>query len=217
LALELRIEEDSPEMEEFSGLFAKAVALAKPKILFFDTVITGRGAGWLSLGAGRFHSRVLVEKTLGIERVYPFMITCGHELDEIDFDRNDILQPFWHDFLKERIFDQAAEHFRRLISPYLDGKNQAVLYPADEKIWPHRDLRLLYNIFPDEAIKRIGVKLNESNLMSPNKSSCGIVFGVDYDFCSCDLCDRHNCPRSLRSCGQGAGRPYGTQTALPRP
>jgi hypothetical protein len=65
--------------------------------------------------------------------------------------------------------------------------------PGSLKDWAIKNQRPLFSILGDVEAS-IGVRLNESLLMTPGKSLSGIYFPTEIPFYSCQLCPQKDCP-----------------------
>ena len=83
------------------------------------------------------------------------------------------------------------EHLNR---KFLLGKTSTMSPGSgDATVWPIEQQRDLFALIGDVE-GMIDVKLTDSFLMIPNKSTSGIVFPTEKDFRSCQVCHRENCP-----------------------
>jgi predicted transcriptional regulator len=64
---------------------------------------------------------------------------------------------------------------------------------GDVTVWPIEQQQGLFSLL-DDVEGAIGVKLMESCLMVPNKTTSGILFTTEEDFRSCEVCHREDCP-----------------------
>jgi hypothetical protein len=65
--------------------------------------------------------------------------------------------------------------------------------PGSLQDWPLREQRPLFALI-GAVDTRIGVRLTDSCLMTPRKSTSGIQFPTEESFASCQLCGREVCP-----------------------
>jgi hypothetical protein len=73
---------------------------AKPKALYEVAYVDNKNEDSLYIGDIRFTSRVLRVNLDAVERVFPYVATCGIELDEITVSSNDLFQNLCLDALK---------------------------------------------------------------------------------------------------------------------
>jgi hypothetical protein len=140
-----------------------------------------------------FTSRVLTVNLKKVHRVFPFVVTCGVELDEVPGAADDPLTEYWLDELRIMALGAASAHLRRQIEErYRPGKITS-MSPGSLKDWPLTQQRELFSALGDVE-GAIGVKLTESFLMWPMKSVSGVYFQTETSFESCQLCPREDCP-----------------------
>jgi hypothetical protein len=129
------------------------------------------------------------------ERAFPFIVTCGRELDGIEIPPDDFMKRFWLDSLKEEALRAAVEHFNRHVRETHGLEQTASMSPGsgDSGLWPIDQQKALFSLFGDTETL-IGVRLTESCLMIPNKTVSGILFPTEMKFENCSLCTREKCP-----------------------
>ncbi len=194
LLQKLHINPKSDHAVEFEDLLGRVRNVARPKALYKESYIQARGEDTVTIDNVTFTSRALRRNLDGVERVFPYIVTCGIEVDEIEIPDDDILVDFWLDAVKEALLRTAV---RRLISRLEEdlklGKTSTMSPGSgDESVWPITQQREFFSLF-DNVEKRIGVRLTDSCLMLPNKTVSGIRFQTEVDFQSCELCHRENC------------------------
>jgi hypothetical protein len=155
----------------------------------------GAGDSGSRAGRARFVSKVLRANLDEVERVFPYVATCGRELDLIPIDEDDLFGQFCRDVIKEMALHAAMSHLvSHLKEAYLlDGLASMNPGSADVGIWPIEQQRELFAFFGD-APEEIDVVLTESCLMVPNKSVSGLFYPSEHGFQSCQLCHREKCP-----------------------
>lgn len=134
-----------------------------------------------------FQGKVL-EALEGTNRVFPYILTCGNEMEEVDISQFDyMMAPYWLEELKmqalgrirKTFFDHIRENFRLSnVTSVKPGSGNADGLPVHE-------LEKLLSILNSGC--DIGVTLTDSYLMMPNKTIAGIGFSpkLDYENCTC--------------------------------
>jgi hypothetical protein len=188
----VKTDEDS---EEFRILLDKARTVAKPKAVYRECFIERKGDDTVTINDITFTSRVMRHKLDGVERVFAYVATCGHELDEISLQPGDFLMPFWLDAIKQNLLSSAYEGLKKhLDRRFALGKTSTMSPGAgDATVWPIEQQKPLFSLLGDVETL-VGVKLTDSFLMVPNKTVSGIRFATEVDFRACQLCRRENCP-----------------------
>ena len=195
LLSKLRIDQRPNDIKRFQNLVDQVTPLANPKALYGVSFIEDRGQDTVTIGAVTFTSRALRTKLDKVERVFPCIVTCGRELDNLNLDPDDFVKNFWLDTVKEQILRCAIAHLNDYLKQKFALTKIAGMSPgsADKYVWPIEQQKQLFSLFPDVQ-KQIGVQLTESCLMVPIKTVSSIRFPTEVDFHSCQLCHKQNCP-----------------------
>lgn len=189
------VEAGSSIAADLPSLIELAEKIGHPKAAFALCFITNRDEDKVHINDVCFTSRTLALNLESTERIFPFVATCGHELDQGFLDKGDMIKEFWWDLIKTCLLVAANEYLNNyLIRKFLLGKIVA-MHPGsgDVSIWPIEQQKNLFSLF-DNADKEIGVQLTDSFLMVPNKTVSGIIFPSEKDFRTCEVCHRENCP-----------------------
>ena len=176
-------------------LIELAQEIGNPKAAYAACFITGRDRDKVHIEDVCFRSRTLARNLESIERVFPLVATCGHELDLAFPDKGDILKEFWWDLIKNRLLGAANKYLQdHLHQKFRLGKT-AIMRPGsgDASVWPIEQQKGLFSLLGDVQ-GAIGVHLTESFLMVPNQTNSGLMFPTETDFRSCEMCHRDNCP-----------------------
>jgi hypothetical protein len=129
------------------------------------------------------------------ERVFPYVVTCGRELDGVAPNGGDFLKEFWWDLMKGELLGAGMQH----LATHLDRRYllppTSTMHPGsgDAGVWPIQQQRELFALLGDVP-GQIGVELTDTYLMIPNKTVSGIRFPTATDFRSCQVCQRAVCP-----------------------
>ena len=146
-------------------------------------------------GRARFVSKVLRANLDEVERVFPYVATCGQELDAVSIESDDVFGQFCRDHLKEMALRAAMAHLVTHLKESYSLETLVSMNPGsgDINVWPIQQQRELFAFFGD-APESIGVVLTDSCLMVPNKSVSGLFYPSEDGFQSCQLCHREKCP-----------------------
>ncbi len=192
------IEPGSDHARVFTELVAGVQAIARPKAVYEIAFIDAKGDDWISVGAVKLTSRALRKNLDAVERVFPYVATCGTEVDALDIPAGDICRKAWLYFLKGEILQIAVAHTRAHISRHFQIENLSSMNPGsgDACLWPLAEQEQLFSILKG-AESEIGVRLTESMLLSPEISVSGVFFPTQKDFLSCQVCHRERCPSRM--------------------
>ncbi len=184
---------DMPEYLEFEKLLAAIKPHAVPVALLDEALILGKTSGKIVSSLGEFDCPLLLELAGESKSLFPFIVTCGKSMDDFGTDISDPLHLYWVDFLKEYALEEAFEKIKSEVAQKCPNQRITSLVPLNEEVWKLDGLKEVFNVFPDEAVKRIGVELTESLFMKPNKSRAGVFFPADKDVDFCTLCSIKKC------------------------
>ncbi|MFO8140848.1 MAG: hypothetical protein R6T87_02955, partial [Marinobacter sp.] len=84
-----------------------ALPIAKPKAVYEVSYIDSKYDEAVDIGGIRFTSRVLRDNLEEANRVFPFVATCGNEIDNIDIPANEFMKCYFLDQIKEMILELA--------------------------------------------------------------------------------------------------------------
>ncbi len=194
LLARLRVDKESQDAKDIQHLIERVAPLVKPKAVYEVSYIQYKGYDTVNVGRVTFTSRVLRVNLDKVERVFPYIATCGRELEKIVTATDDFMRRFWLDTVK----DMALEASRKYLGNYLKrryavGQMSSMSPGAGSKdLWPIEQQKQLFSIFGNVE-DLIGVRLTDSFLMIPNKSVSGIYFPTEIRFESCQLCPRKEC------------------------
>jgi hypothetical protein len=195
LMAQAHIEVGSSDATEFLSLVEQANSVGSPKAAYAVSYLESRNIDGVRIDGVDLTSRMLARNLESVERVFPLVATCGHELDQEFSSGGDMLKDFWWDLIKASLLSAASkfldEHLHR---NFRLGKT-AIMRPGsgDAAVWPIEQQRALFALLGDVE-NSIGVKLTDSCLMVPNKTTSGILFPTEKDFRTCEVCHREDCP-----------------------
>ncbi len=98
---ELRIRPDTGRAEEFDEFLLQAQATARPKVIYRVAFINDKGTDHVDLDGIQLKSKVLRVNLDTVHRVFPYVVTCGNELEAWQGATEDVLHRFWIDAIKE--------------------------------------------------------------------------------------------------------------------
>jgi hypothetical protein len=189
----INIESGSERSKRVEEIVNEAIEVAKPKALYSIAYIDNQGEDSVTVGEVEFSSRVLSVNLDSAGRIFPFVATCGQELEEWSEQYDDILESYWVDVIKEMALGVARDRLEEHISEHNNPGPMSKMNPGSLPDWPISEQKKLFKLLEDSEDK-IGVKLSNSFLMQPVKSTSGIYFPKESSFENCQLCPRKECP-----------------------
>lgn len=188
------IDADTAEMPAYRDIVERARARARPKAMYRECFVTAHSGTALTIDTVTFHSRILAD-LITSRKVYPFVATCGTEIDSLHIDTGDLLIKYFFDTVKETILRDTVDVLNEHIRNTFGIPKTASICPgsADKEVWPLEQQKELFSLLGDVQAA-IGVCLSASCLMQPAKSISGLFFPTAVDFTTCQLCTRRHCP-----------------------
>lgn len=193
LAQILKIKPGSRSASEFSQILEEASLIAKPKAAFAVVsadVITDDS---VEIGSVILKSHVLKVNLEHAGIVYPFVATCGTEIEEWSKNMSGMLHSFWGDNIKLMALGCAISRLEAYLKERLEGATLSSMNPGSLADWPLEQQAPLFELLGDAA-GAIGVSLTRSMVIHPLKSVSGILFVSEEGFVNCSLCPREHCP-----------------------
>lgn len=202
----LRFDPDRAGFASLEDLLRPARDLMAPRALWDVVFIGARGERTVEIGPAVFESPLLARTLDGANKVFPFIITIGPELERTAAGLGDLLKQYYLEEIANLALEQAADRLARLLETRFGVAGLSGLSPGSLVDWPITEQPKLFSLFGD-AERLIGVRLTDSLLMVPRKSISGILFPSEEGFVACALCDRENCQG--RKAPYDPGRPKG--------
>jgi hypothetical protein len=193
IAPQLHLEPGTEDYDTFAGLLRQAAAVARPKAIYTTSFITARGEDFVELDGVKMSSHVMAVNFANIHRAFPFVMTCGMEVEEWSVGITDMLEGWWVDTLKAHILGKATKNLIAHLKDGLKLGRFSSMNPGSLPDWPITEQTKLFSLLGDVKAA-IGVTLTESMLMIPAKSVSGVYFQTESNYENCQLCARENCP-----------------------
>ena len=190
---QLRLRKRSVSIEKIVQELLELVRpIARPKAVYQVAYVDSKSENSVRIGGVEFTSRVLRINLDKVERAFPYVATCGTELDQIAVPSSDLLRYYCLDAIKVMILRTARSYLKDYLArTYALGQISA-MSPGRLEDWPITQQELLFSILGDVE-NLIGVRLTDTFLMLPLKSLSGIYFPTEVTFESCQLCPRAVC------------------------
>ena len=189
----LPLVEGKREGDQLRRVIAESRNIARPKAFYKMSFIEDRGNDFVVIDGIRFNSRVMTVNLDNSHRVFPYLITCGMELEEWGKSDDDMLFRVWAETIKEWALVAALDALQRDLQRRYEPGATATMNPGSIEDWPIEEQRSLFDLL-GHGTDSVGVRLMESCLMIPTKTVSGIQFPTEVGFESCQLCPRERCP-----------------------
>jgi hypothetical protein len=193
LMQQLRIKEGDSHEEKARSMAAEAEAKGKPRAVYKAGLIESRGEDHVVIEGSTFESRVLAVNLAKVHRAFPFVATCGVELEEWSRSFPAFLERFWADAIKEMALGASILALLEHIEGQHHPGNLSMMNPGSIDSWSLSEQRALFTLLGDPE-ESIGVELMESCFMRPSMSTSGIWFPTEDHYENCMLCPMERCP-----------------------
>jgi hypothetical protein len=188
----LKIQEENELIAKLNLLISKAEAIGRPKAFYKVSSVEFRGENQVSIDGITLTSRVLQINLEKAHRVFPFVATCGLELEAGSKSIDDPLEKHWADVIMETALHNAIRHLSAHLIDHFQLGKIARMNPGSLPDWPLEEQRPLFAIM-EKGPGSVGIALLDSLFMEPIKSVSGIWFPTEENFESCQLCPIENC------------------------
>jgi hypothetical protein len=193
IAARLRFDPVRAGFESLGELIALAQGLIRPRAVYEVAYTGAKREGTVEVAGVMFESPILRKNLDGANKVFPYIITVGPELERAASAQGDLLKQYY----LEEIANMALESATAWLGGQLESRygvtGLANMSPGSLEDWPITEQTKLFSIFGDTE-KAVGVQLTDSMLMLPRKSISGILFPSEEGFVACQLCERERCP-----------------------
>jgi uncharacterized protein YfkK (UPF0435 family) len=191
----LHIELGTKLSKKFQELVSMVQEIGKPKALYKVSFIDNKDSDSVTIDDVTFTSLALRKNLDSVNRVFPYIATCGTEVDEIVTENGDLEKKVWLYYIKLNLLQTSIQYLIEQIKRRYKVSDLSTMNPGsgDASVWPIEQLKDLFSMFTNvESLT--GVRLTESLVMVPDMSVTGILFTSETSFQSCQLCHRANCP-----------------------
>lgn len=191
----LHLDPDMDYAAEILALADTAELTGRPKAIYGQARIDHKLEDGIVVRGVRFTSHAMARTLKNVDVIYPYVCSCGSELDDIPVPDDGGFGRFGLDVIKEMALWQAAEALKIQLIREFNLEKKASMNPGsgDRTLWAIEEQEHLFRLLGDVK-SAIGVTLTASSLMRPNKSVSGFYFKTDEDYHNCQLCKREACP-----------------------
>jgi len=198
-----------PEGEEhrLQSLISAAHSVMTAKAVYKVSYIDAKAEDSVIIGGVLFKSKVLRKHLDKVERVFPYVVTIGNGVEDLEKTSGDALEKYYLDLIGNAAVVKARDHLKsRLANRYGLG-GLSYLGPGQLKDWPLEEQKPLFSLLGDVE-RAVGVTLSDSLLMIPRKSLSGIYFPTEIPFMACQLCPKESCPSRKARYDERLAREY---------
>ena len=176
--------------DKLDSLIEAITPVMNPKALYLISFVDKIEGDQVTIGDTVFTSKVVRMNLEQVGRVFPYIVTAGSELDDVELSKRQSAMLL--DQVKTVVVSKAYQYLRTHLAEKYGIKKLSSVAPGRLDAWPLTQQRELFSLFGDN-VDRIGVRLTKTCLMVPVKTVSGLLFPSEAGFESCELCSREKC------------------------
>jgi hypothetical protein len=185
-----------PEGEEekrIISLIDASLSVMAAKAVYKVSYIESRAEDSVVIDGVLFKSKVLRKNFDTVERVFPYVVTVGTGVEDLEKPSGDLLEKYYLDLIGNAAVVSAREQLKKRLGSRYALQGLSYMGPGQLQDWPIQEQRPLFGLLGDVE-RAVGVTLSDSLLMIPRKSLSGIYFPTEIPFMACQLCPKASCP-----------------------
>lgn len=183
---------DHKESLMLKELVDEAQKTAKPKALLRKCTIKEKGSDFVVIDSEKFLSKVI---SINLQKeliVFPYIVTCGSELQQWCNLKTDPFTNKLSEFISQTILIQIHKELQSRIENEFNCGTLARVNPGSTIDWNISELKKIFNLLSD-PMELIGVYLGDNLYMNPSKTYSGIYFHNEDGYKNCFMCPG-DCP-----------------------
>ena len=124
------------DRERLELMLKEASGIVRPKALYACAFIYEKGNDCVVIEGIKFTSRVLRVNLEGVHRCFPYIATCGIEIDEWSEPITDIIESYWADVIKQQALAQATLYLNEKMEKVYNLGKTSMMNPGSLQDWP---------------------------------------------------------------------------------
>ncbi len=207
IARRLRLNPARAGFSSLEELIELAGTLAGLRAVYNVSYVGAKDGDAVEVAGVVFRSLVLRHNLDRAQKIFPYIMTVGPELERAAASSGDLLKQYYLEEMANIILETGASWLAEKLKDRWGFPGLSNMSPGSLEDWPITEQPKLFSLFGDTE-RVIGVKLTESLLMVPRKSISGIFFPSEEGFISCRLCPREVCPSRQAAYDEGLAAEY---------
>jgi len=193
---------------QFQTLLETVKPLILPKAAYRVRYVSEKDEDGVIVDGVYFRSRVLRKNLDGVERIFPYVVTIGSDLEERISLSQDLLKKYYLDTIGNIALVETRRYLEAKLRFRFSLEGLSYMSPGSLKDWGIEEQRSLFLVL-DGVENSIGVELNDTLIMIPRKSVSGIYFATNITFHNCQLCPRERCGTRKADFNEEMTKKYG--------
>ena len=203
----MRIKPESARLAGLRQMADRARQVARPKAVYRVVRIEARGDDHVIVDGTRLTSRVLRVNLDQVHRAFVYIATGGLELEQWAQSMDSAYDQYQADVIAGMALMVARQALTEHLAQVFQPGNLGEMNPGSLPDWPLREQRPLFDLLGDPEAT-IGVRLLDTYLMNPTKTTSGLLFSTEGEYYNCQLCPMDDCP--------GRRAPYDPRSIRPQ-
>ncbi len=187
------IESDDPLYPFIVTACNQVGELGKPVACFKEATVDETGSDYAVIEGVRFSGKFIADRLKDVKTVYPYVASCGKELDTWGRSCDDLILDYCYDDIRQSSIKPVLDMVHQTIMNQFGAYKLSSLNPGSIPQWPITEQRSLFKLL-GPVYEKTQVRLDKTMLMYPLKSVSGILFESKEGYCNCKICRRQNCP-----------------------
>jgi hypothetical protein len=178
--------------ENIRALIEIVAPIARPKAIYKVSCVAKKEADSVEIDGVPFISRLIRINLDQVDTVFPYVATCGREVEAVEIPSRDILKRHCLEAIKMSLVISASMYLQEHLNRLYSVGELSNMSPGEIESWPITQQKELFSVIGDVE-GRIGVKLTEGGAMLPIKSRSGFHYTTAVKFVSCLICTQKRC------------------------
>lgn len=204
----LGISKESNEWQDVQGLMQEMDEMIQSRIAYKPCYIQQKDEETVTIEDISFSSKVLRKNLEDVQRVFPFVVTLGQQVDNKLKEEKDFLRQYYLDTIANVALQDFLKSLRSYLQDVYKIEKLSYMSPGSLQDWPIEQQRPLFRLL-GSVDEEIGVRLAPSMLMYPSKTESGMFFPTEVTFLNCQLCPHENCPSRKAAFDEEKAKEYG--------
>jgi hypothetical protein len=176
-------------LDELRGLIEP---LARPKAIVRSCRVGETTLNIVTIEGIEFKGSMLLVNLRKGMQVFPFVATCGQEVEDFKIPSSDFIHKYVLDVIKLSLLISAINFAKEQVMRKYHLDQLSTMNPGELESWPIDQQQPLFTLLGDVE-NSIGVRLNRNFGMIPLKSRSGLFFPSESKFENCQFCTRQRC------------------------
>lgn len=189
----LHCERDDEPFERFTEMSGDILPLCRPAFIIREVPIESAEHDGFTSGGQFFGSRIASHKLKDCKTAFVYAATCGRAISDYVESLEDELDAYIADQAAYMAYRCAMQAMSAAVESEWGIDKYVMLCPGSIIDWSVGDVRKIFTLL-DGLTQRAGLRVLDSGMIDPLKSTSGFIYPTNEEFESCEICPRASCP-----------------------